>query len=336
MARTLSESVRAAGAVPPWSPSSPGRPASASTPPLSRPSPGARPCGSAASPISPRSAPAAAMGRPPFRRASRWPRKPGSTCSPPAGWAASIAGRERRGSGDEGRRPTSRPIFWLSRARPVAVVGSGAKALLDLPATVEALESLGVPVYGFGTRHFPAFYAASSGITPAPRLRRRRESGGRGGAPARVGAAVRRSGLQPAAGRGGPAVRGPGALGRRGARGGGGGGGRRIGRDAPRPRSPAPSVGRANGRVQQGARGEQRGARAPSRGGSRRPSGVRPEGEAGVPGSVAGDGHQIASRPNRRAGEPAGGLGYAAGWPSVDENSRMARGNQSTNTVADR
>src|SRR5688572_10468839 len=46
----------------------------------------------------------------------------------------------------------------------VAVVCSGAKAVLDLPRTVEALETLGVPVYGFGTDDFPAFYRRSSGL----------------------------------------------------------------------------------------------------------------------------------------------------------------------------
>jgi pseudouridine-5'-phosphate glycosidase len=47
---------------------------------------------------------------------------------------------------------------------PVAVVCSGAKAVLDLPRTVEALETLGVPVYGFGTDRFPAFYRRDSGL----------------------------------------------------------------------------------------------------------------------------------------------------------------------------
>jgi pseudouridine-5'-phosphate glycosidase len=46
---------------------------------------------------------------------------------------------------------------------PVAVVCAGAKAVLDLPLTVEALETLGVPVLGLGTDDFPAFYRRSSG-----------------------------------------------------------------------------------------------------------------------------------------------------------------------------
>jgi pseudouridine-5'-phosphate glycosidase len=47
---------------------------------------------------------------------------------------------------------------------PVAVVCSGAKAMLDLPRTLEALETLGVPVLGVGTDRFPAFYQRDSGL----------------------------------------------------------------------------------------------------------------------------------------------------------------------------
>jgi pseudouridine-5'-phosphate glycosidase len=50
---------------------------------------------------------------------------------------------------------------------PVVVVCSGVKSLLDVPATVEALETLGVPVVGFGTDTVPLFYAAEGG-PPAP------------------------------------------------------------------------------------------------------------------------------------------------------------------------
>jgi pseudouridine-5'-phosphate glycosidase len=50
---------------------------------------------------------------------------------------------------------------------PVAVVCAGAKTVLDLPATLEALETLGVPVVGYGTDEFPAFYLRSSGL-PVP------------------------------------------------------------------------------------------------------------------------------------------------------------------------
>ncbi len=47
---------------------------------------------------------------------------------------------------------------------PVAVVCAGAKAILDLPQTVEMLETLGVPVFGYRTDEFPAFYRRSSGL----------------------------------------------------------------------------------------------------------------------------------------------------------------------------
>jgi pseudouridine-5'-phosphate glycosidase len=46
----------------------------------------------------------------------------------------------------------------------VAVVCAGAKAVLDLPRTVEMLETLGVPIYGYGTSEFPAFYRRSCGL----------------------------------------------------------------------------------------------------------------------------------------------------------------------------
>jgi pseudouridine-5'-phosphate glycosidase len=46
---------------------------------------------------------------------------------------------------------------------PVLVVCAGAKAILDLPATLEKLETLGVPVVGYQTNEFPAFYSRSSG-----------------------------------------------------------------------------------------------------------------------------------------------------------------------------
>src|SRR5512137_1241445 len=47
---------------------------------------------------------------------------------------------------------------------PVVVVCAGAKAILDLPATLEWLETHGVPVVGYGTDRFPAFYHRDSGL----------------------------------------------------------------------------------------------------------------------------------------------------------------------------
>jgi pseudouridine-5'-phosphate glycosidase len=48
---------------------------------------------------------------------------------------------------------------------PIAVVCAGAKAILDLPRTLELLETLGIPVLGLGTGEFPAFYSRSSGLS---------------------------------------------------------------------------------------------------------------------------------------------------------------------------
>jgi pseudouridine-5'-phosphate glycosidase len=63
----------------------------------------------------------------------------------------------------------SADLTALSRI-PVAVVGAGAKAILDLPRTVEMLETLGVPVLGLGTDEFPAFYRRSSGLSVDSRM----------------------------------------------------------------------------------------------------------------------------------------------------------------------
>jgi pseudouridine-5'-phosphate glycosidase len=50
---------------------------------------------------------------------------------------------------------------------PVAVVCSGVKSILDVPATLEYLETLGVTVVGFRTQRFPGFYLSDSG-SPLP------------------------------------------------------------------------------------------------------------------------------------------------------------------------
>ena len=47
---------------------------------------------------------------------------------------------------------------------PMVVVCAGAKAILDLPATLEYLETVAVPVIGFQTDEFPAFYSPDSGL----------------------------------------------------------------------------------------------------------------------------------------------------------------------------
>lgn len=57
----------------------------------------------------------------------------------------------------------SADLIELGRT-PVAVVCSGAKSILDLPLTLEVLETQGVPIIGLGTETLPAFYTRSSGL----------------------------------------------------------------------------------------------------------------------------------------------------------------------------
>ncbi len=53
---------------------------------------------------------------------------------------------------------------------PVMVVSAGAKSILDLPKTLEVLETKGVPVIGYGTDEFPAFFCRASGLRVPLRL----------------------------------------------------------------------------------------------------------------------------------------------------------------------
>lgn len=62
----------------------------------------------------------------------------------------------------EGALDVSSDLIALSRY-PMAVVSSGVKSILDVESTREALETLGVPVVGFRTGRFPAFYQRESG-----------------------------------------------------------------------------------------------------------------------------------------------------------------------------
>jgi pseudouridine-5'-phosphate glycosidase len=57
----------------------------------------------------------------------------------------------------------SEDLAELART-PLAVVSAGAKAILDLPRTLEMLETLGVMVVGYQTKEFPAFYTRHSGL----------------------------------------------------------------------------------------------------------------------------------------------------------------------------
>jgi pseudouridine-5'-phosphate glycosidase len=64
----------------------------------------------------------------------------------------------------------------LARAQ-VVVVSSGVKSLLDVPATAELLETLGVPVLGFATDELPLFYAAHGGPPVSARVETAAEAG---------------------------------------------------------------------------------------------------------------------------------------------------------------
>src|SRR4029077_17065832 len=63
----------------------------------------------------------------------------------------------------------SADLMELSRT-PTAVFCAGAKIILDLALTLERLESFGVPVIGYGTDEFPAFYSAHSGCAVSTRV----------------------------------------------------------------------------------------------------------------------------------------------------------------------
>jgi pseudouridine-5'-phosphate glycosidase len=73
--------------------------------------------------------------------------------------------------GAEATGDISADLTALARCA-VAVVCAGAKAILDLPRTVEALETAGVPVLGYGTDEFPAFYRRTSGLPVDHRFER--------------------------------------------------------------------------------------------------------------------------------------------------------------------
>jgi pseudouridine-5'-phosphate glycosidase len=68
-----------------------------------------------------------------------------------------------------GHRDVSADLPELAR-QPMMVVCAGAKSILDLPATLEEFETLGIPVVGYQTDEFPAFYSTSSGLTTSARV----------------------------------------------------------------------------------------------------------------------------------------------------------------------
>ena len=79
---------------------------------------------------------------------------------------AGIAVMATGGIGGVHRTPptdVSADLAELAR-HPLGVVSSGAKSFLDLPATLQYLETAGIGVVGYGTDEFPAFYSRSSGL----------------------------------------------------------------------------------------------------------------------------------------------------------------------------
>jgi pseudouridylate synthase len=88
------------------------------------------------------------------------------------------------------RPDVSADLGELARA-PVLVAASGVKSLLDVPATLELLETLGVPVLGWQTETLPLFYAAEGG----PRLPASVATASQAAAVARAHWSLRRAGL---------------------------------------------------------------------------------------------------------------------------------------------
>jgi pseudouridine-5'-phosphate glycosidase len=82
----------------------------------------------------------------------------------------------------------SADLIELGRT-PIAVVCAGAKSILDLPLTLEVLETQGVPIVGIGTDTLPGFYARSSGLPIDTRVETPREA-------AAIVAAARRLGSE--------------------------------------------------------------------------------------------------------------------------------------------
>lgn len=70
----------------------------------------------------------------------------------------------------DGMPPDISADLYAMQQIPVGIVSAGAKSILDLPATLEMLESFGVPVVGFRTDMFPAFHTQSSGLSLSRRF----------------------------------------------------------------------------------------------------------------------------------------------------------------------
>ena len=71
--------------------------------------------------------------------------------------------------GAESSMDVSADLTELSRTE-VAVISAGVKSILDIGRTLEVLETLGVPVVGYGTDEFPSFFSRSSGVAVPMRV----------------------------------------------------------------------------------------------------------------------------------------------------------------------
>jgi pseudouridine-5'-phosphate glycosidase len=93
----------------------------------------------------------------------------GGTTVAATAWLARLAGIQVFATGGIGGIHRGHPedvsadLPTLSRT-PIVVVCAGAKSILDLPRTLEYLETWGVPVVGWRTQEFPAFYSRRSGL----------------------------------------------------------------------------------------------------------------------------------------------------------------------------
>jgi pseudouridine-5'-phosphate glycosidase len=96
---------------------------------------------------------------------------PGATTVAGTMYCAALAGIEMFATGGiggvhrggEASMDVSADLRELGQS-PVSVVCAGAKSILDLPRTLEVLETEGVPVLGYGTGRFPAFHYRDSGL----------------------------------------------------------------------------------------------------------------------------------------------------------------------------
>jgi pseudouridine-5'-phosphate glycosidase len=88
----------------------------------------------------------------------------------------------------EGAPDVSADLGELARTQ-VLIVSAGVKSLLDVPATAEVLETLGVPLLGFGTDELPLFYAARGGPAVSARVESAAEAASVGAAHWQLGGA---------------------------------------------------------------------------------------------------------------------------------------------------